>query len=242
MTTLFVGLDAMVALRRSGGGRDPDPALAAALAELAGAEGICIGCRRGRDESTVRDLRVLREVVRTTLNVCLSPAEECLSVVLDVRPDLATFVSESREGSGADQGVDVEDRREELLPMVESLKSSGIAVGVLVDPSPTQVKAAHRLGAGVVVLHTGRLAWASEPAGREAEFERLVNAAKIGQRLGLAIHAAGGLHYQSVVPVAQVEEVETVHVGHGLAARAALVGVQEAVREMLRKLAGGRSR
>jgi pyridoxine 5-phosphate synthase len=111
---------------------------------------------------------------------------------------------------------------------------------VLLDASPVQVKAAQRAGVGTVLLHTGRLVWAAGTAGRATEYENLVNAAKVAHRLGLAVHAGGGLSYQNLRPVALLPEVEAVHVGHALVARALLTGMPDAVREMLRVLAGGR--
>jgi pyridoxine 5-phosphate synthase len=242
MTILFAGLDHLGPLRRAGGTRDPDPVIAAALAELAGAGGLSLSIGRERDGMQDRDLRLLRETTRAILNVCLPPVDEAVKLVLGVRPDLATLTPEEREGFGAERGLDVEDRGPELAPIIEMLKSGGVAVSVLVDPAPAQVKAAHRAGAAAVLLHTGRYGWAGDAETRAAELERLVNAAKIGHRLGLAVHAGGGLGYLSVGQLAGVPEIEAVHVGHSLVARATLVGMSEAVRELLRALqsAGGR--
>jgi pyridoxine 5-phosphate synthase len=115
-----------------------------------------------------------------------------------------------------------------------------MGVAALVDPAPAQVKAAQRLGMGTVLLHTGRLVWAGSATARASEYEALLNAAKMAHRLGLAVHAGGGLGYQGIRPVAEIEEVAAVHVGHALAARAVLVGMPEAVRELLRLLGSGR--
>lgn len=238
MTRLFVGLDHIATLRQAGGSRDPDPVVVAAMAELAGAGGISIGC--GREQSGVqeRDLRLLQETVRSALNISVPPLEEWIKLALAIRPDLVTLTPEIREGFGAERGLDVEDRRSELLAIVETLKGARIAVSALVDPAPSQVKAAHRAGMAAVLLHTGRFCWAGDVATRTGELEGLVNAAKIGHRLGLAIHAGGGLSYPLVGQVAQIPEIEAVHVGHSLIARATLVGIGEAVRELLRLLAG----
>jgi pyridoxine 5-phosphate synthase len=236
MGMLFVRLDHVAGLRQAGGTRDPDPVIAAAFAELAGAGGVSIGVGRERNGMPERDLRLLKETVRTVLNVCLPPQEEWVKLVLAVRPDLATLSPAGREGSGAERGLDVEDRRSELQPVIETLKSGGIAAGVLVDPEPAQVKAAHRVGAAAVLLHTGRFCWAEDGAAQGAEFERLVNAAKVAAKLGLAVHAGGGLTYQTVGQLAEVQEIEAIHVGHSLIARACLVGMGEAVREFLRTL------
>lgn len=242
MPILFVGLDHIATLRQAGGTRDPDPAISAALAELAGVDGISITCGRERGGLQERDLRLLRETARTILNVCLPPLDEWVKLALAVQPDLVTLIPEGREGLGTERGLDVEDRRPELTPLIETLKTGGIGVSVVVDPAPAQVKAAQRTGAGGVLLHTGRFSWARDEAARAAELETLVNAAKIGHRLGLAVHAGGGLSYQTVGRVAQVQEIEAIHVGHSLIARATLVGMGEAVRELLRALARGGER
>ncbi len=242
MTTLFVGLDPIVTLRQAGGTRDPDPVTAASLAELAGAGGVRITCRGDRGGVQERDLRLLRELVRGILNVWMPPRDEFLKLALALRPDMVTLVPEGREGTGAERGLDVEDRREELLPQIEALKAGGIVAGVSIDPLPTQVKAAHRAGASLVLLHTGRFCWAADDVGRAAEFEALTNAAKIAHRLGLLVHAGGGLTYYSVVPVSRITEIEAVQVGHSLIARAALVGIGEAVRELRRALLDGMER
>jgi pyridoxine 5-phosphate synthase len=239
MTSLFVRLDPITLLRQPGG-LDPEPAVAASLAELAGADGVSATGGREAGRVQERDLRLLREVVRGVLNVCLPPADEQVKLALALRPDMVTFVPEAREGQEPARGLDIEDRRGELAPWVQALHGGGVHVAALVDPAPPQVKAAQRLGIGTVLLHTGRLVWAGSAAARASEYEALLNAAKVAHRLGLVVHAGGGLGYQSVRPVAEVEEVAAVHVGHALAARALLVGMAEAVRELLRLLGGVR--
>jgi pyridoxine 5-phosphate synthase len=242
MTTLFVGLDHLATLRSVGGTHDPDPVVAAALAELAGANGIRVTCGRERGGVLDRDVRLLREVTRTLLILRMPPQDECLKLALAVRPDIVTLIPGEREGLGLERGLDVEDRRQELVPFVEPLKGIGILAAILVDPLPNQVKAAHRAGAGAVTLHTGRFCWASDDATRAAEFEALTNAAKVGQRLGLGVHAGAGLGYQSVGVVAAISEIVSVDVGHALIARAALVGLREAVQELRHALHDGMAR
>jgi pyridoxine 5-phosphate synthase len=242
MTTLFAGLDHLAMLRSVGGGRDPDPVVAAALADLAGVDGIRVTFGRERGGMQDRDVRLLREVVRTTLMLRIPPQDECLKLALAVRPDVVTLIPGEHEGFGVERGLDVEDRRQELAPFLEALKGIGIHTAVLVDPLPIQAKAAHRAGAGGVLLHTGRFCWASDDAGRAAEFEALTNAAKVAHRLGLIVQAGGGLGYQSVGAVATISEIASLDVGHALIARAALVGMGEAVRELRYALSAGAGR
>lgn len=242
MTTLVVGVDQIAALRDAGGTRDPDPVVAAALAELSGAGGIRVTCGRERGGIQERDVRLLREVARTAVLVRMPPQDEFLKLALAVRPDVVTLIPGQREGLGAERGLDVEDRRQELLPFVEALNATGILVSVLVDPLPTQVKAAQRAGAGAVLLHTGRFCWAASDASRATEFEALTNAIKVAHRLGLVVHAGGGLTYHGAGAVAEIAEVTAVDVGHSLIARATLVGMAEAVRELRLLLHGAGSR
>ena len=232
MATLIVGLDSLAQLRAMGGTRDPDPVAAAVLAELAGAGGIRVTLAPDAGGVAERDVRILRDVVRTVLGLRIAPDEEGLTLALAVRPDLVTLVPGAREGLGRDRGLDVEDRRSEIAPILASLKDSGILAAVAVDPLPQQLKAAQRAGAGAVLLHAGRFCWAATDASRAAEFEALDNAAKVGQRLGLVIHAGGGIGYQSAGMIAAIPEIVAIDVGHALIARAALVGMAEAVREL----------
>jgi pyridoxine 5-phosphate synthase len=237
MGRLFVKLDSVAMLRQTGETEEPDPVLAAAFAELAGASGVSIAVGHERNDTQERDVRLLKQTVRTVLNVTLPPQEEWVKLVLAIRPDLATLAPPRREGAGAELVLDVEDRQSELQPMIAMLKSSGIATGVVVDPVPAQVKAAQRVGAAAILLHTGRFSWAEEGAARKAELDRLVNAAKMAGKLGVSVHVGGGLGYRTVGQLAGIQEVEAIHVGHSVIARAVLVGMGEAVRELLRILA-----
>jgi len=239
MMLLFAELDQLGSLRQAGGGKDPDPAVAAPLAELAGAGGISATAGRGAAGLSERDLRLLREVVRTPFNLCLVPHEEPVKLALGLQPDLVTFVPEPREPYGPEKGLDVEDRRAELVEAIKMLKAAKIPVALLVDPVPAQLKAAERAGAAAVRLHTGRFCWAPDPAVRAQEYELLTTAARLAQRLGLVVHAGGGIGYESIGAVARIAEIGAVVVGHSLLARAVLTGIPEAVRELLRLLRDG---
>jgi pyridoxine 5-phosphate synthase len=132
--------------------------------------------------------------------------------------------------------MDVEDRREELAPLLETLRSAGMQAGLTVDPVPGQIKAAQRAGAAWVLVHAGRFAWAAGEPARAAEYEALINAAKVAHRLGMPVHVGGGLGYQTAPIVGRIGEIEGVHLGQSLIARSALVGIAEAVREARRLL------
>ena len=179
MTTLVVGLDPLAALRELGGARDPDPVVAAALAELAGAGGVRVTCGRERGGIRERDVRLLREVVRTALLLRMPPLDEHLKLALAVRPDVVTLIPGERERLGAERGLDVEDRRAELLPFIQALAESGTLTSILVDPVPNQVKAAQRAGAGAVLLE-------------EYEFARRRGAEILGEVIGFTCNNNGG--------------------------------------------------
>jgi pyridoxine 5-phosphate synthase len=242
MTLLFAELDHLGTLRQAGGGKDPDPAHAAPLAELAGVGGISATAGRGPGGLSERDLRLLREVVRTAFNLCLVPQDEHVKLALALRPDLVTFVPEPREPYGPEKGLDVEERRSELAGRIQTLKAAKIPVALLVDPAPAQLKAAERAGAAAVRLHTGGFCWAPDPAVRAQEYELLMSGAKLAQRLGLVVHAGGGIGYESIGAIVRIEEIGAVVVGHGLLARAMLTGIPEAVRELLRQMREGAAR
>ncbi|MBI4537215.1 MAG: pyridoxine 5'-phosphate synthase [candidate division NC10 bacterium] len=242
MPRLFTELDHLGLLRQAGGGRDPDPAHVAILAELAGAGGISVPCTRGGSGVQERDLRVMREVVHTVFALCIPPQDDLVKLALTLRPDLVTLIPEPREPYEPERGLDIEDRRSELAGCIDALKGGKIPVVLLVDPSPLQIKAAQRTGAGGVRLHTGRFCWAADQGARAAEYEALLNAAKVALRLGLPVHAGGGIGYQTVGAIAQIPEIDTVVVGHSFLARAMLVGVAEAVGELLRLMREGAAR
>ena len=147
MPRLEVNIDHVATLRQSRLTNEPDPVAAAVLAELAGADGIRLTCGRERGGVQDRDVRLLREVVRTMLILRMPPQDECLKLALAIRPDIVTLIPGEREGLGVERGLDVEYRRQELAPLLDALKGIGILTAVLVDPLPNQVKAAHRAGA-----------------------------------------------------------------------------------------------
>lgn len=238
MAQLIVELDHLAVLRHAGGGRDPDPAHVVPLAELAGVGGISVTCGRGAAGMQERDFHLLREVVRSSFILCLPPQEEFVKLALHLRPDLVTLIPEPREPYGPERGLDVEDRRTELAACIDLLKRGKVPTALLVDPLLPQIKAAQRAGAGGVRLHTGRFCWAADEAGRSAEYEALLNAAKAAQRLGLSVHAGGGIGVPAAAPIAEIPEVEAVVVGHAFVARAVLCGTAEAAREFIRLAQG----
>lgn len=231
MAELGVNIDHVATVRQARRTVEPDPVWAAALAELGGADGITIHLREDRRHIQDRDLRLLRETVRVKLNLELATAPEILALACQVRPDQATLVPEKREEVTTEGGLDAVRHRESVGRAVSQLRSAGIVVSLFLDPDAAQIEAAASLGAEAVELHTGRYALATGAA-RQAELAALIDAGRRVRELGLTLHAGHGLNYQNVTPVARIDGMCELNIGHSIISRALMVGMQQAVREM----------
>ena len=223
---LIVKLDHVAALRELGSTREPDPVAAALLARLAGAHGIAIGLREDRRTVTERDLRLLRETVSHGLCVEISLLPAAVKAVLELRPDSVTLAG---EGPGS-RGLDVLTQIAGLGEVIRSLAETRIRSVVCVDPDTDHVKGAHRLGARGVQLSTAR--YSERNANPSDELQRISDAARLAGKLGLEVVVGGGLDYGNVQALADVPDVRELVVGHAIGARALLVGMDAAVREM----------
>ncbi|MDH7499374.1 MAG: pyridoxine 5'-phosphate synthase [candidate division NC10 bacterium] len=233
MIRLGVNVDHIATVRQARRVQVPDPVAAALLAELAGADQITVHLREDRRHIQERDVRLLRQVVQTRLNLEMAASEEMLKFALSLAPDSVTLVPERREELTTEGGLEVEANRDRLAPYIMALKDGAIQVSLFIDASLAQVKASHRAGANSIEIHTGRYAEAKEEAQRSAELERITDAAKLASRMGLRVHAGHGLDYQNVGAIVQIAEIEELNIGHSIVARACLVGMERAVREML---------
>lgn len=229
---LAVNVDHIATIRQARGGSEPDPVAAAILAEVAGASGIIVHLREDRRHIQDRDLRLLREVVKTQLNLEMAATDEMVKIASEVLPDVATIVPERREELTTEGGLDVAGLEERIARVVRVLTEEGIPVSLFIEPLPEQVKAAKRTGVPFVEIHTGQYAEAKTEAEQQKALLRIMEAARLGRDLGLRIAAGHGLNYQNVGAVAAIPEVEELNIGHSIVARAALVGIDRAVREM----------
>lgn len=236
---LAVNVDHIATIRQARRGREPDPVAAAVLAELAGAEGIIVHLREDRRHIQDRDLRLLRETVRTRLNLEMAATDEMVGIAAGVRPDLVTLVPERRQELTTEGGLEVAGQRARLTAVVGRLHGAGIPVSLFIAPEEEQVEAAKAVGAALVELHTGRYAEGREESAREA-LAVLIRAARFAAGAGLDVSAGHGLTYENVEPVAAIPEVEELNIGHSIVARAALVGMERAVREMVERIRGAR--
>ena len=228
---LHVNIDHCATVRQARGTSYPDPVWAAAIAELAGAEGITAHLREDRRHMLDRDLLLLRQTVRTVLNLEMAATDEMIAFALDLQPDIVTLVPERREERTTEGGLSL--RTPGLPQAVARLARAGICVSLFVDPQPEQLPLAQQLGAQVVELHTGDYCAARADAARHEELARLRRSAEAATALGLRVAAGHGLDYPNVGPVARLPAMEELNIGHAIIARAIFVGLDRAVRDML---------
>jgi pyridoxine 5-phosphate synthase len=239
---LGVNIDHVATLRQARRAPEPDPVHAAVLAELGGAHGITVHLRSDRRHIQDRDVEILRQVVRTRLNLEMAATQEMLRLALTVKPDQATLVPERLDELTTEGGLDVVLNSVQLRPVVKTLTEGGIAVSLFVDPDLEQVKEAHKLDARAIEINTAAYADARDERAREAALRKVVDAARLARKLGLAVNAGHGLTYANVGAIAAISEIAELNIGHNVVARAVLVGMERAVREMVAAMAAGASR
>lgn len=232
MARLAVNIDHIATLREARKGIEPDPIHAAVLAELAGADGIIVHLREDRRHIQERDLRLLKDIVKTKLNLEMAETQDMVKIALDIKPDVATIVPEKRQELTTEGGLEVALNKEHLKAIILLLHDGGIKVSLFIDPDIEQIKAAHKINTDFIEIHTGRYANAKLQSDQDAEFENIVNTCKIAHKLGLGINAGHGLNYQNVNRLAQLKEIEEFNIGHSIVSKAVLVGMERAVREM----------
>ena len=234
---LAVNVDHIATLRNVRKETEPDPVYAAVLAELAGASGIVCHLREDRRHIHDTDLRRLRETLKTKLDLEMAATEEMKRIAIATKPDLVTLVPEKREELTTEGGLDVKTHFDLLEPFIAELASHSIPTSLFIEPEPAAVELAKKLGATFIELHTGRYSRLTDACEIEHELLRLRRAAELGRSLGLRVVAGHGLNYHNIIAFASLSDViEEVSIGHAIVARAALVGMNTAVRDMLRLL------
>lgn len=230
---LGVNVDHAATIRNARDTMYPDPVFTAMLAERAGAHQITIHLREDRRHIIDRDLEIMRQTVQTLLNLEMAATEEMVRIATEIGPDRVTLVPERREERTTEGGLDVAGQAKRLQDIVAALQGAGIAVSMFIEPASRQIRASQEIGADAIELHTGRYCDATTDEERTREFEAIEEAAKLGAELGLEVAAGHGLDYTNVEPIAAIEEIEELNIGHSIIARAILRGVEEAVAEML---------
>jgi pyridoxine 5-phosphate synthase len=210
----------------------PDPVYAAFIAAEAGADQITVHLREDRRHIQDRDVKILKETVPVRLNLEMANTQEMVKIALYLKPFSATLVPEKREEITTEGGLDVLQQQSSLQRTVNLLAEAGIKVSLFIDPDLDQVKAAHKVNADAIEIHTGRYCEAKNPAEENQEFQAVLNAVKAAKKLGLAVHAGHGLNYHNIKRLLQIEEIEEYNIGHSIIARAVFTGLGPAVKEM----------
>ncbi len=233
MIRLGVNIDHVATVREARKGIEPDPVAAAVLCELAGADGIVCHLREDRRHLKDRDLSLLRQIVRTHLNLEMAATEEMIKKAISVLPDMVTLVPEKRQEITTEGGLDITANYDYLEEVTATLRANNIIVSFFIDPDIYQIKAAAKLGADYVELHTGTYANASDLNQVVEELERIKSMAAAAAKLGLGVSAGHGLNYHNVTDIAKIKQIEELNIGHSIISRAVLVGMERAVREMI---------
>ena len=233
MAKLAINVDHVATIRQARGIDVPDPVLAAGLAELAGADGIICHLREDRRHINDRDLRLLRETIKTRLNMEMAAVDEMVEIATAVKPDMVTLVPEKREELTTEGGLDVIARPDHYREVVERLHQSGIKVSFFIDPDPEQVEAARGCRGDIIEIHTGHYSEAQTEDEAKKRFERIARAAQAASSMDLGIIAGHGLNYMNVKRFEALPLVEEYSIGHSIVAMAVLVGFDQAVRKMI---------
>ncbi|MFZ0613753.1 MAG: pyridoxine 5'-phosphate synthase [Desulfobacterales bacterium] len=234
MAKLLVQLDPVAALREAGRSTVPDPAAAAVVAELGGADGIVVHLREDRRSINDRDVRILRKVVHSRFDLKMAPTSEMLGLALDIKPEVVVLVPEMREESAPAGGLDLMVHGAVASETIANLAGSGIAVGTFIEPDPDQLKLAHQCGAGFVEIRAGAFCAAASRAKRQHLLSRIVDTVKLAYRLKIGVQVGGGIDFTTIGSFKGLAEINAFTIGHGIVSRAVLIGMQATVREMKR--------
>ena len=229
---LGVNIDHVATLRNARGTRYPDPLRAALQAEEAGADAITLHLREDRRHIVDADVRALRPLLKTRMNLECAVTQEMLDIACEVRPHDVCLVPEKRAELTTEGGLDVAGRFDAVKAACKQLADAGSRVSLFIDPDETQIRAAQATGAPVIELHTGRYADAHDDAEQQREFERIAASVDFGLSLGLKVNAGHGLHYTNVQRIAALEGIAELNIGHAIVAHAIFAGWDNAVREM----------
>ncbi len=228
---LGVNVDHVATIRQARLAKEPDPVMAATLALLGGADGITVHLREDRRHIQDRDLRLLREIVTAELNLEMAATDEMLKIAINTKPDLVTIVPEKRQELTTEGGLNVKENREMLKDFIRKINDHGIPVSLFINPSQEDVDISREIGAQMVEMHTGMYADASA-LNKHEELKKIINSVQRAKSIGLEVNAGHGLNYHNVKPVASIPGLRGLYIGHSIVARAVLVGMKEAVREM----------
>ncbi|HEY5533747.1 MAG TPA: pyridoxine 5'-phosphate synthase [Ignavibacteria bacterium] len=233
---LSVNIDHIATLREARGEIEPDPVIAAGMSELAGAEGIVCHLREDRRHINDRDVRLLREVVKTKFDLEMAPTDEMLGIAKEILPDLVTLVPEKREELTTEGGLNIDSNRSKLERVINELHSKDILVSLFIDPVPENIDHSIEVGADIIEIHTGKYANAIDEKEQINELSKIGAVARMGAEMGLIVTAGHGLNYYNIFPFLNIEEIQEVSIGHAIMSRAIYLGLSKAVEDMVRIL------
>jgi len=231
---LGVNVDHIATLRQARGTTYPDPAHAASVAEHAGADGITIHLREDRRHIQDRDVAVMKQTIQTRMNLEIAVTEEMIAIAIETKPEYVCLVPEKREELTTEGGLDVFGNQEKIADAVKRLTEAGIKVSLFVDADEKQLKACSYVGAPYIEIHTGAYADAENDQEQLAELNRIRDGVAFASELDLIVNAGHGLNYHNVKPIAAIKEIYELNIGHAIIARAAIDGLEKAVRDMKR--------
>lgn len=235
---LAVNVDHVATLREVRGEIEPDPIVAAGICELAGAEGIVCHLREDRRHINDRDVRLLREVVKTKLDLEMAATEEMVGIACEVLPDLVTLVPEKREELTTEGGLNLFDSESKISKAIEELHSKDILVSLFIDPEPANIDKTIELGADIIEIHTGKYANTVDEKEQINELSKLGSVAQMAAELGLVVTAGHGLNYLNIYPFLNIVDIKEISIGHAIISRAVFTGLQKAVEDMIKIVRG----
>lgn len=230
---LCINIDHIATLRQARREKDPDPVIAAGICEIAGADGIVCHLREDRRHISDRDLIVLKETVKTKLDLEMAATDEMIKIALKVKPDMVTLVPEKREELTTEGGLDIISMKSKLDPVIDKLQEGNIKVSLFVEPSPESVDAALEIGADMIEIHTGKYALTREAKDILIELEKIRATSLMAKELGIGVNAGHGLNYHNILAIANIVEIDEVSIGHSIIANAVFIGLENAVRSMI---------
>lgn len=230
---LCINIDHVATLRQARRESEPDPVTAAGICELAGAEGIVCHLREDRRHINDRDLRLLKEVVKTKLDLEMAATDEMIKIARLIKPEMATLVPEKREEITTEGGLNIAASKEKIINAIKSIKEADIKVSVFIDPQPENVDLALEAGADMIEIHTGPYANAKQINDKILEAEKIRQIARMAKELGIGVNAGHGLNYINIIPIANIEDIDEVSIGHSIISRAVFTGLYKAVEDML---------
>lgn len=236
MVRLGLNIDHVATIREARRATEPDPVAAAIFAELAGVDQITIHLRGDRRHIQERDLRVLRKVIRTKLNLEMAATDAMRNIAVEIKPDSVCLVPEKPEEVTTEGGLDLSKAAKDVKAILPQLREAGIRVTVFVEPDDQQIEMGKSLGVHAIEINTGQYAEAKTKGKIKSELERVATGASLATSLGLEVHAGHGLDYRNVIEIVNIPEIEELNIGHSIVSRAVFVGIDKAVREMLELL------